>query len=92
MAFGAIGFAIAPLLGEQESQRTNSADVAVAVAITMGPQLNLLRKGEKLSLNQRSSTPQRDVVCISILHLGIADVGLQCRELRSAQNLALAGQ
>ncbi|MFY0611257.1 MAG: hypothetical protein JXQ99_07020 [Hyphomicrobiaceae bacterium] len=92
MAFGAIGLAIAPLLGEQKSQRTSSAEVTVAVAITMGPQLNLLRKGEKLRLKQHSTTPQRDVVCNNIVHLVIADVGLQCRELRSAQNLALAGQ
>ena len=92
MAFGAIGLAIAPLLGGPGTQQTNATGTAVAVAITTGPQLQLLKKGEKRQFTQHASTPRRDVVCGRVVRLIIADVGLECRELHATQNLALARQ
>ena len=92
MAFGAIGLAVSPLLGGRGSQHASASDAVVAIAITTGPQLHLLQEGEKRQFTQHAATPRRDVVCDSVVRLAVADIGLQCRELRSMQNLALARQ
>ena len=90
VAFGAIGLAIAPLFGDQAALPANVANADVTVAITTGPQLQLLMNGEKRQFMQQTSLPQRDVVCDRVMRLIIADIGLRCRELRSTRNLALA--
>ena len=92
MAFGAIGLAIAPMLGGQGSPHTSAGNAAVTVAITTGPQLQLLQEGDKRPFARQTSAPRRNVVCMSVVRLIVADIGLQCRELQSTQNLALARQ
>jgi len=92
MAFGAIGLAITPMLGGQTSSRTSAGHAAVTVAITTGPQLQLLQEGDKRPFAKQTAASRRDIVCKSVVSLIVADIGLQCRELQSTQNLALAKQ
>ena len=92
VAFGAIGLVIATLPGDRVTKQAGMTNAGVTVAITTGPQLRLLQDGEKRQIVQRSSIPRRDVVCNSVVRLVVADIGLQCKELHSTQNLALARQ
>lgn len=77
-SMGILGLAMSPFVVPATANVAAEPDKSVSIAITSGPQLQLIAMDNALGAIPVATTSADQMVCHRVFRLPIADVGLRC--------------
>jgi hypothetical protein len=86
--FGLAGLVASPFILAPASSAARPASETIAIAITSGSKLHLLRPNELPHTSVSTDTRSKGMVCASVYRLVIADLGVSCKHTKITRSVA----